>query len=175
TAMRDIFEAALARDPDDRATHAAYADWLIEQGDPRGEYIHLKLALEDARRPLPEQQQLRQQAFALLREHEREWLGDLADHLIRPRRRGDPTQANIEYTFGRVCLERLAVFVLRTPLAGARPRSPAVRLLRQLKVAGVAPDDPGALRVLATARHLGNVRDFRLGDFDNHVPTPAGA
>ena len=42
-------EAALAANPDDAATHAAYADCLIEQGDPRGDYVRLQ---PRTRRPL---------------------------------------------------------------------------------------------------------------------------
>ena len=43
--MREAFEEALAADPDDRATHAAYADWLSEQQSEsdraRGEFVFL--------------------------------------------------------------------------------------------------------------------------------------
>ena len=41
-----MLEQALVEAPDDRATHAAYADWLTEQGDP-GELTAVHLALED--------------------------------------------------------------------------------------------------------------------------------
>src|SRR5215510_1694290 len=36
-------EAALVENPDDLAAHSAYADYLAEQGDPRGELIQLQL------------------------------------------------------------------------------------------------------------------------------------
>ncbi len=36
--MREAFERALVDNPDERATSSAYADWLQEQGDPRGEF-----------------------------------------------------------------------------------------------------------------------------------------
>jgi len=35
-------EAAIIRAPNDYATYAVYSDWLIEQGDPRGELISLQ-------------------------------------------------------------------------------------------------------------------------------------
>ena len=41
---RESLELALATDPDNRALHSAYADLLIEEGDPRGEYIRQELA-----------------------------------------------------------------------------------------------------------------------------------
>src|SRR5262245_32071776 len=40
-------ENAIFANPDDLGAHAAYADWLIEQGDSRGEFIQVQLALED--------------------------------------------------------------------------------------------------------------------------------
>src|ERR671932_402591 len=52
-------EQALAENPDDRAAHSAYADYLAEQGDPRGELIQTQLAMEDPGRPPAERQQLR--------------------------------------------------------------------------------------------------------------------
>src|SRR5207253_2108348 len=36
--MRSALEEALFANPDDVANHMAYADWLAEQGDPRGEF-----------------------------------------------------------------------------------------------------------------------------------------
>src|SRR5437773_2607673 len=47
SSLREALEAALVEDPDDLATHSAYADHLMEQGDPRGELIQVQLALED--------------------------------------------------------------------------------------------------------------------------------
>ena len=45
--MREAFEDALATEPDDLGTHAAYADWLSEQDDPgdraRGEFIAVQM------------------------------------------------------------------------------------------------------------------------------------
>src|SRR5436305_1044361 len=43
-------EAALVAHPDEVAAHSAYADYLTEAGDPRGEFIQVQLALEDATR-----------------------------------------------------------------------------------------------------------------------------
>src|SRR5581483_12257097 len=49
-ALRQAMEQSLAANPDDLATHMAYADHLVELGDPRGEFIQVQLALEDPRR-----------------------------------------------------------------------------------------------------------------------------
>lgn len=56
--VRDALESALVDDPDNLATHYSNADYLLEQGDPRGELIQLQLALDNPgvslkRRPAP--------------------------------------------------------------------------------------------------------------------------
>src|SRR3954453_17448027 len=81
-ALRQALEQALVENPDDRAAHAAYADLLTEQGDPRGEFISVHLALEDETRPPGERNRLQAREAELLRAHEREWLGDLAPFLL---------------------------------------------------------------------------------------------
>src|SRR5262245_52486862 len=79
--LREALEQALVENPDDLAAHSAYADYLVEQGDPRGEFIQVQLALE---RPLPgaERKRLHQREEELLAAHEREWLGELAPLLL---------------------------------------------------------------------------------------------
>jgi uncharacterized protein (TIGR02996 family) len=74
---REALEAAIAADFDDRAAHAAYADLLIEERDPRGEFIAVQLALEDEHRSLLERQRLGGRERELLTEYGREWLGEL--------------------------------------------------------------------------------------------------
>ena len=59
-------EDSLAEDPDDLATHMAYADLLAEQGDPRGEFIQTQLALEDPGRSPEERKRLQQRERELL-------------------------------------------------------------------------------------------------------------
>src|SRR5438034_1238714 len=41
--LREALEAALAEDPDDLASHVAYADYLTEQGDPLGDLVRVQL------------------------------------------------------------------------------------------------------------------------------------
>src|SRR5262245_39275421 len=80
--MQRALEEALAENPDDLATHAAYADFLTEQGDPRGEFIQVQLALEDTKLTASQRKKFRQREAELLAEHEREWLGELAPMLL---------------------------------------------------------------------------------------------
>src|SRR5258708_1821806 len=80
--LRRALEEALSESPDDLATHRAYADLLIEQDDPRGEFISVQLALEEPGRSREERKRLQQRERELLDAHEREWLGDLAPLLL---------------------------------------------------------------------------------------------
>lgn len=64
------FLAAIRANPDDDAARAVYADFLIEQGDPRGELISLQL------NPSPNAAAQKRIA-ALCRKHEKAWSGAL--------------------------------------------------------------------------------------------------
>ncbi len=64
--MREAFEKAILENPDDLAGYAAYADWLAEQGDPRGEFMQVQLALEDEGRPAKERKRLQKREQELL-------------------------------------------------------------------------------------------------------------
>jgi uncharacterized protein (TIGR02996 family) len=80
--MREALEGTLFANPDDLASHMAYADYLAEQGDPRGEFIQVQLALEDEGKPAAERKRLQQREQELLDAHQREWLGGLAPALL---------------------------------------------------------------------------------------------
>lgn len=71
TTLRQALEAALLDQPDDVATHMAYADHLLEQGDPRGEFIQVQLALEDPARSPAQRETLRRREAELLQQHQR--------------------------------------------------------------------------------------------------------
>jgi uncharacterized protein (TIGR02996 family) len=90
TPTRLALEAALAADPDDPARHAAYADLLIEEGDPRGEFVRLQLALEDPDLPADRREAMQRAADELLRRHEAEWLGPLAPYVVGDQFPGEP-------------------------------------------------------------------------------------
>ena len=67
----DAFLRAVKDAPDDDAPRLLLADWLEEQGDPRGEFIRLQLAPEDESRPASERRALRARESELLERHER--------------------------------------------------------------------------------------------------------
>jgi uncharacterized protein (TIGR02996 family) len=183
TSLRAALEAALVENPDDLATHMAYADHLVEQGDPRGEFIQVQLALEDDRRPEVERERLRQREEELFAAHRDEWLGDAAPHLPRSQ---EPAEADLlllsqgnpqtpeewraqhdrmydnRYRFRRGWLDTLYVGRYSGDLLEALGRCPTIALLWQLTLAGQAGDDP-EVHVLAESSYLGNLRRFQLG------------
>ena len=61
-------EKAILANPNDRDAYTVYADWLMEQGDPRGELISLQLGNKEG------------QAKKLLEKHQDYFLGPLAEH-----------------------------------------------------------------------------------------------
>jgi uncharacterized protein (TIGR02996 family) len=71
--------AAVLAEPDDLAHRQVYADFLLTEGDPRGEFITLQLA--DAAGSLDRAGRRRMRA--LLAEHGQAWLGGLAGGLVR--------------------------------------------------------------------------------------------
>src|SRR5262249_39763431 len=104
--MREAFEQAILDNPDEVANYAAYADWLTEQGDPRGEFIQVQLALEDETVTGKKRQQFNRREQALLEKHESEWLGELEPFLGSSIAHGDILP---EYAWRRGFLDALRV------------------------------------------------------------------
>jgi uncharacterized protein (TIGR02996 family) len=133
---RDALEAALAAEPDDRALHAAYADLLIEDGDPRGEFIQLQLAAEDRDQPADRLRAIEQQAHTICRQHENEWLGLLAPFVNPPRGPsvGAMVAENVAVTFRRGWVHRIEVGRLTDEIRDAIAAAPIARLLAELVI-----------------------------------------
>lgn len=77
SSTRDSLEDAMMADPENITLHSAYADLLIEDGDPRGEFIRLELAMADDNLPDHERDELEQQWSKIETQFAREWLGTL--------------------------------------------------------------------------------------------------
>ena len=75
SSTRQALEDYLAANPDDIAAHSAYADWLTENDDPRGEYIRLLLALENPHLTAGEVETITNAVTKLGKKHQYEWLG----------------------------------------------------------------------------------------------------
>jgi uncharacterized protein (TIGR02996 family) len=190
--VREAFEQAILDQPDDPASYAAYADWLQEQGDPRGEFIRVQLALEDEVRPPEERRALQAREKELLDSHERDWLGELAPHLLD---RGESTP-HVEHRWRWGFLSALSAQCLTTRFAQALAAAPAARFLRELRVSGearyfsrireaqergpnrppprvatpVGVHDHWELLELIGAPCLRGLRVFQMGDVDGEPP-----
>ena len=170
--LRTTIEAELAADPEDLATHAAYADLLEEMGDPRGEFIRLQLLLEDSEFAPDQRQEMRRREAELLAAHQVDWLGRLG-----------PLHDSCTFSFRRGWLDELQVGNLDFAFGRALARCPEARLLRELaldniyddsRLTDVEPEDnlppepretstcPGAYPLFGSPS-LANVKVFHLG------------
>lgn len=179
--LRSALEDALVADPDDLAAHSAYADYLAEQGDPRGEFIQVQLALENPGLPPAERTPLEERERELLTKHRREWLGSLATWMLFSLE--DEPRSFVRFRRGWV--DRARVDRLTVQTGRCLANAAELRLLRSLVILDcrreqpythytVPADSPGVdegspypgLSVLAHATNLGNVRVLGLGDVE---------
>lgn len=163
---RAALEAALAAAPDDVALHAAYADLLIEAGDPRGEYIRLQLTREDRDQPADRLRAAVQRAYELRLAHEAEWLGPL-DPFVNPPRGasvGEMVGEAVTVTWERGWVHTLEVQALSPDLAAAITACPVARLIQHFSARGTADELPQAADLLRLFSFLATtpVRDVEL-------------
>jgi uncharacterized protein (TIGR02996 family) len=197
SADQKALEAALVAHPDEVAAHSAYADYLAEAGDPRGEFIQVQLALEDEKRPAAERAKLRKREKELQARHERTWLGSLGRFLCG---KWSGPDKPYHFAFARGWLDYVRVLPFPTALVAALARAPEMRLVRRLEVVYdmryhpfnfyeftrplEAVLDPGerdgpnsgglaTLSRLLESPHLTNLRAFKLGFSDDHERGPA--
>jgi uncharacterized protein (TIGR02996 family) len=173
----EALEAAVRANPDDRAARAAYADYLTEQGDPRGESIQVQLALEDEYLPAAERKKLQAREKELLKKHRRQWVGPWADHprVGESTREWSAPRGWVPYTFTRGLLTGVEVGELSVGVARELLKALEVGFLRELTVHGFDyydedADDQGDLEgdnpsmyLLARWPRLRQVRVFRFG------------
>jgi uncharacterized protein (TIGR02996 family) len=175
--LREALEAAIAADFDDRAAHAAYADLLAEQGDPRGEFIQVQLALEDESRPAEERRRLRKRERQLLKSYQREWMGELAPLLLDHAWRTHALRKDRAATYGlhRGWVVSVEVPELSGHFAEVLKTASIAKCLRRLDIASSYDDaflsdaDMNAyvnrpIRLLSQARWLGSLTHFRYGE-----------
>jgi uncharacterized protein (TIGR02996 family) len=182
TGTESVLERAVMDDPDDLAAHSAYADWLDQEGDPRGEFIQVQLALEDAAHPADARKELKKRERALLKTHAGDWLGGLANFLV-PWKDADEDSSGVpggyEFQFARGWLDSIRVPEISVAFARALARAPQARLLRRLTIEGQVHEDaddyePGddipegsdnpTGSVLLRCPFLTNLRVFHLGE-----------
>jgi len=157
-----LLEAVLAA-PDDDEPRLVYADWLTEQGDPRGEFILVQIELarlggDDATGPRAEE--LRAREAALFAKHKKGWQalapGGRVELTIGDRRwvHGSPTKWEFCRGFARAVTMNAADLVANSELLFAREPVERVHLTN------------GDLEeVLARAAGLERLRELDLARF----------
>ncbi len=181
------FHRALTENPDDRAGWCAYADWLVEQGDPRGEFMQTQLALEDESRSKADRDALRKREAVLLKTHEKDWLGTLAPFVYEDETAEDYDRdcpLGAKPIWERGVLSGLVVEHLNMAIAQALVTDPAARFVRELRVHdtrsgyyGTSASEPAPkvptpageryhseLFELIGSAFLANLRVFQYGD-----------
>lgn len=139
-----ILEQALADDFEDLATHQAYADALIEQGDPRGELIQLQLTLESPAIEGLRRRELEMQVLGLLAAHQGKWLGpDLTRFLGGYGYQGwRPDEQVVDIRFARGWLHTVQFHSIIPQAAHALAKAPIARFLRRLEVHRISDTTP---------------------------------
>jgi uncharacterized protein (TIGR02996 family) len=193
------FQQALVENPDDLAGWCAYADYLVEQGDPHGEFMQTQIALEDEKLSKKERETLKKKEKALRAKHEKEWLGGLAAFVFEEPVKQEPGGGYVEddttqvaHTWRRGALSKLVVGRLSMALAQALASDPAARFVSDLEVHDTMrsyhgediPDEPrprvktpkgieehSELFELIGSPALANLRRFQMG---GEVPHPDG-
>jgi uncharacterized protein (TIGR02996 family) len=80
--LQDAFLQDILANPEDDTVRMIYADWLTEQGNPRGEFIHLQIRLME-NLPACQAHALRLREQELLRKHALTWLCYRTSRLLR--------------------------------------------------------------------------------------------
>jgi hypothetical protein len=170
---------------------------LTEEGDPRGEFIQVQLALEDPARTKQQRAALRARETELLKKHVRTWLGDLGRFLVGT---WSGESKPYHYRFARGWLDFVRVLPFPEGIVAALARAPEARLLQRLEVVydmryhhfgfdqftqrparqlrdGEGPGQGtypyAALPYLADSPVLRNLRALKFGFSDDHPGGPS--
>ena len=131
---QEPFLAEIRENPDDPAGYAVFADWLEEKGDPRGEFMNIQLQLENEKLRAPSRKKLQDQEKALLKKHQRDWLGDLAPFLLDNNRTPHRKQPMVSWRFARGFLDSVTVHYAKPDFIQALKKSSHANMLRELRI-----------------------------------------
>ncbi len=115
--LEDAFLQAIIEGSEDDLPRLAYADWLLDGGDPRGDFIHAQCRLARMAEDEPTRPELEAVERELLGRHQDAWLGPL-----RPLLAG--------WTFRRGFLDTVAVRAAAWVEHASIPWPPTVRHVR---------------------------------------------
>jgi uncharacterized protein (TIGR02996 family) len=141
-------EALLRERPDDPVAWQVYADFLQEQGDPRGKLILLEQRLADTSLSIDERHEAGQEAHWLAADHRKEWLAGWSPRV----------EAALTWRYGFVVAASFPQDDGLMGLAGLL-ELPAARFLTQVELSWLEEAQlPELLRILSR----GLVRSLRL-------------
>jgi uncharacterized protein (TIGR02996 family) len=171
-ALRKALEDAILDNPEDIASHAAYADLLQEQGDPQGELVQVQLAMEDEKLPAKRRRELTKREAALLKEHGEQWIGEWAKLTEKcgPEGRGQVEfPGPVPCRFIRGVLAEVTFDAVSMDCATAFVKAPQTRLVRRLFIGGFAYEededinDDDVFAELCRWPYYENLRVFQFG------------
>jgi uncharacterized protein (TIGR02996 family) len=162
---QQALEDAIAAEPDDPAPRLVYADWLEENGEEaRAELIRTQVALADTKTPARRHKKLFERQEALLEEHARRWLGDLAPYLLDQKGGYYEDDRAYDHNFAGGWLALVRVERLTPEFVRALKKEPAARLLRSLEIVDVQYRARTAgLSSLKGAHFLKSLREVWVG------------
>lgn len=169
---KELLELVWAN-PTDSGVRAVYGDWLVEQGDPRGELIALQLAPPTEKSP--------RRIQLLIEKHWKQWLGPLADWFrVAPRfELGFPVTGTVgepSHDDGR---ERLVPLLERPEWSTFRelampwdlvPPAEVVTLPRFKALIGLHQLEPQFIPALAATKPAVTTLALGYGDEDDVLP-----
>lgn len=167
--LRTKLEQAIFEDPEDVAAHSAYADHLMELGDPRGEFIQVQLALEDESLTVDKRKKLRQREKRLLEKNERAWLGPMSNYWIDKfdaKNYSYPTSRTPhQLTWRRGWIDSLWLHDAEEESGLTVPsREPLLRCLRDFRLLRAEPSHAYAMLTLLKLDIFRHVRTFQEGE-----------
>jgi uncharacterized protein (TIGR02996 family) len=166
------FLEAILDDPDDEGLRLIFADWLEEQGQPRGEFIRTQCTLAGLPADDRRRRSLEARERQLLARHRDEWLGPLRSlAYLWGFRRGFAEEVTLP---AKVFLDHADTFFRSTPVLLARLLNSASRLgelaespyLARLTALHLTDNQIGNadLMTLLDAADLGRLATLRLGN-----------
>jgi uncharacterized protein (TIGR02996 family) len=178
----EAFLQAILEAPDDDVPRRVYADWLLDQGNVRGEFIHAQLDL--ARMPTSDSRYLglRAREQELLHRHGHEWARPLRDRIDAWQYQSgfiEKVETNLEDGHGLIALLRLApIRHLRdsrriSKFHGLVEALPQLDRLTGLEFWKLDAQDHQKVRDLLTSPHLANLRTLILYLAPGAEPVPA--
>jgi uncharacterized protein (TIGR02996 family) len=159
--VQKLFDQALYENFDDIATHSAYADWLIEQNDPRGELIRIQLALENEHLSEKERKRFQKEEKKLFSKNWAAFLGKTLLNEIAKLSKYERQQFMRTHRFARGWLVHLGIAMSEKNISKSLHADP-IRFLQSLYIQDGGYDNE--FKLLKDAPFLPTLKRFEVGE-----------